>query len=81
MTFDQLKLLRLHNQFEYLFDNHHHILVLNALVEILFCVRSLVFLALFVILDYEGRIEDLLLLVPEQVEKQIAWNAKIELLL
>ena len=81
LTLNQLELLCLRNELEDLFNNHQQILVLNALDEVFDRVLRLHFYALLIVLDDKRRIQDLLVLVSEQVEKQIAWNAQIELLL
>ena len=73
--------LRLHNQLEDLFDDEHEELILDSLVEVLDVIHSVILLALLeVLLDQRG-IQDFLVFVPEQIEEQITWYAKVELII
>ena len=61
--------LSLHNQLEDLFDDENEELILDALVEVLDVIHGVVLLALLEVLLDQGRIQDLLVFVPEQIEE------------
>ena len=61
--------LSLHNQLEDFFDDENEELILDALVEVLDVIHGVVLLALLEVLLDQGRIQDLLVFVPEQIEE------------
>jgi len=65
----------LDDEFENFFHNQNKEIVLDTLVEVFHVVKLVVFLALLEILHNHGWVHNLLVLIAEQVKKEITWNS------